>query len=495
MTDDRPRGRGRDGGERGASRYRPPQQRSAQRPTERARTSDPARETAFDVLREVAESDAYANLVLPGLLRQRRVVGRDAAFATELAYGTLRWRGRYDAVIAVAADRDPATLDAPLLDALRLGTHQLLAMRVPAHAAVSQTVGLVRSRVGAGPAQLANAVLRRIAAATPEEWDARLVEGVTDEVERLARTASHPAWVVRALRQALVADGRPAEELADLLAADNAAPHVTLVARPGLSDRDDLLARLEGAEPGRWAPTAVRLAGGAPGDVPGIAQGRVAVQDEGSQLVALALAAAPVEGPAAATPEAWLDLCAGPGGKAGLLGALAAQRGATLVANEVQPHRAELVRRTLAALPSGVVTVRVGDGRTDLDPGRYSRVLVDAPCTGLGALRRRPESRWRRTPSDLAGLGGLQRELLAAALDATAPGGVVAYVTCSPHVAETRLVVQDVLAKRDGVTLLDATDALRAVAPDLPLGPGPHAQLWPHVHGTDAMHLTLLRRA
>lgn len=477
------------GRQRGAARVENRGARSAQAPARRARTSDHAREAAFDVLRQVADSDAYANLVLPPLLRARRITGRDAALATELTYGTLRLRGRYDAVLAVAADRPVGELDPPLLDVLRLGAHQLLGMRIPAHAAVSQTVALARARVGAGPAQLVNAVLRRVAATPADEWWDRVAPG--DEVESLAVRYSHPAWVVRALRQALLADGRPADELVALLEADNAPPTVTLVARPGLSDRDTLLGSLPDAEPGRWAPTAVRLAGGDPAAVPGVAQGHVAVQDEGSQLVALALAAVPVD---VAGDEAWLDVCAGPGGKAGLLGALAAERGATLVANELQPHRAELVRRAVAALDS--VEVRVGDGREvgRVEPDRYARVLVDAPCTGLGALRRRPESRWRRRPSDVPALGDLQRSLLEAALDATVPGGVVGYVTCSPHVAETRVVVADVVAGRQDVELLDAPAALRAVAPDLPLGPGPHAQLWPHVHGTDAMHLTLLRR-
>ncbi|MCV2394604.1 RsmB/NOP family class I SAM-dependent RNA methyltransferase [Actinotalea sp. M2MS4P-6] len=489
MSDGRRDARGR---ERGAARASHQGRRSGQRPAERARSGDPAREVAFDVLREVAAGDAYANLVLPPLLRRRGIRGRDAAFATELTYGTLRLRGRYDAVLAIAADRPVAELDPPLLDVLRLGAHQVLGMRVPAHAAVSETVALARSRVGAGPAQLVNAVLRRVADTPAEDWWVRLGE-TGDEVERLAVLHSHPAWVVRGLRQALLADSRPAEDLPALLEADNAAPVVTLVVRPGLADRDAVLAALPGAEPGRWAPTAIRLAGGDPRDAPGMRDGYVAVQDEGSQLVTLALARVPLEGGLGDTE--WLDLCAGPGGKSGLLGALAAQRGATLVANEVQPHRADLVRATVRALPN--VEVHVGDGRGlgAAEPGRFARVLVDAPCTGLGALRRRPESRWRRTPSDLGFLGGLQRELLASALDAVAPGGVVGYVTCSPHVAETRLVVEDVVKRRDDVTLLDATEALRAVAGGLDLGPGPHAQLWPHVHGTDAMHLTLLRRA
>lgn len=486
-------GRDRAGRERGPARASGrPAPRTAQAPSQRRRGGDPARTAAFDVLRQVADSDAYANLVLPPLLRDRRLTGRDAAFATELAYGTLRLRGRHDAVIALAASRPVEKIDPPVLDLLRLGVHQLLAMRVPAHAAVSETVALARAAVGTGASQFVNAVLRQVAAAQVEDWLARVAEAAPDDVARLAAVHSHPAWVVRALRQALAGDGHDATELEDLLAADNAAPAVTLVARPGLAGRDDVVASAAEARPGRWTPTAVVLPGGDPADVPGVREGRVGVQDEGSQLVALALvAAAPVR-----PDERWLDLCAGPGGKSALLGAVAAQHAGHLVAVEVQPHRAELVRRSTAAIPAGTVSVRTGDGRDvgAQEPGTYDRVLVDAPCTGLGALRRRPESRWRRSTADLPVLGQLQRDLLGSALDAVRPGGLVAYVTCSPHVAETRLVVDDVLRRRDDVEQLDAREAVRAVAGEIPLGEGPAVQLWPHVHGTDAMHLALLRR-
>lgn len=449
------------------------------------------------MLREVDGSDAYANLVLPPLLRTRGITGRDAAFATELAYGTLRMRGTYDAVVGLVSDRPVERIDPPLLDVLRLGVHQLLGMRVPAHAAVSETVALARSAVGAGPAQMVNAVLRKVAATPSDAWLERVAEAAgEDETERLAAVHAHPGWVVRALRQALAADGRDVAELADLLAADNRAPAVTLVARPGLAERDAVVASAPGARPGAWTQTAVVLDGGNPLDVPGVREGTVGVQDEGSQLVALALAAVPIDPPAQDGGERWLDLCAGPGGKAALLGALGAGIGAHVVANEVAEHRVRLVRQSVQAV-APAVDVRHGDGRRagDDEPATYDRVLVDAPCTGLGALRRRPESRWRRAPADLGPLGTLQRDLLAAALDAVRPGGVVAYVTCSPHVAETVLTVRDVLKRRGDVEQLDAREAVRAVAgEDVPLGPGPHVQLWPHVHGTDAMHLTLLRR-
>ena len=505
----RPAGQGQDGQHRDAAgRQRPasrqgPRDRTAAAPSARRRSSDPARTAAFDVLRTVAESDAYANLVLPPLLRERGIRGRDAGFATELAYGTLRLRGRYDAVLAQCTGRSLDQVDPPVLDALRLGAHQLLGMRVPPHAAVSETVGLVREQVGAGPAQFVNAVLRAVSREPLDVWLERIGDAAdpagSDAVARLSAVDSHPAWVTRALREALVGHGRPADELGALLAADNEAPRVSLVARPGLLDRDDLLAAAgPDATPGRWSPTAVTLAGGGdPAGLSAVRAGRAGVQDEGSQLVALALADAPLDGPDAR----WLDLCAGPGGKAALLAALAGERGARLVANEVQPHRARLVRQAVAAAPDGSVEdVRVGDGREvgDAEPGGYDRVLLDAPCTGLGALRRRPESRWRRTPSDLAQLTALQRDLLGSALRAVRVGGVVAYVTCSPVLAETQLAVVDATraARKAGldVEVLDAPAVLHDIAPGLDLPARPDAQLWPHAHGTDAMHLTLLRR-
>ncbi len=493
MADERGRGSGRSGGSR---------KRSLQRPSERSRSTDPARLSAYTVLRAVADG-AYANLELPKVLRDRAIRGRDAAFATELAYGAIRMQGFYDQVVAVAADRALTSIDPAVLDTLRLGAHQLLGMRVPSHAAVDETVGLARTVNGAGAAGFVNAVMRRISERELDAWTERVVpDGASPAA--LAVRYSHPEWVVKAMRAALLGHGAATAEtvdasLADLLRADNEPALVSLVARPGLCDLDELLDA--GARRSRLSPFGAVLPGGDPGGIAAVREGRAAVQDEGSQLVALALAAAPVE---VAGPERWLDLCAGPGGKAGLLATLAARQGADLVANEVSPHRAELVRQTLrpaiafAADLGRSVEVRTEDGREvgESEPAAYHRVLVDAPCTGLGALRRRPEARWRRQPSDLATLGTLQRDLLASALDATAPGGVVAYATCSPHLAETRFVVDDVVKKRSDVERLDTAAVLVGLAAgplDLP-GGGPTAQLWPHLHGTDGMFLALLRR-
>jgi 16S rRNA (cytosine967-C5)-methyltransferase len=444
---------------------------------------DAARIAAFDALRAVDERDAYANLVLPDLLRKRGLSGRDAALATELAYGTLRGRGTYDAVLGTNLDRALSTLDPPVLDALRLGAHQVLSTRIPAHAAVSTAVDLTRNRIGEGPGKLVNAVLRRVSAHDLDSWVELIAPTTsTEPVERLALRYSHPAWIARAMLDSL---GGDVEELGRALAADNERPEVTLVARPGRADVDELL--LAGARPGRWSVYAAVLAEGDPADLAAVRERRAGIQDEGSQLVALALAAVPLAG----SDERWLDMCAGPGGKAALLGGLATQRGARLLAVELQAHRARLVERALRDDPGGH-RVLVADSTEPIpaEPA-FDRVLLDAPCTGLGALRRRPEARWRRQPGEVAGLRSLQVQLLRAAIDAVRSGGVVEYATCSPHLAETTTVASDVLRHRRDVEQLDVRPYLPGV-PDL--GDGPDAQLWPHRHGTDAMYLALFRR-
>jgi 16S rRNA (cytosine967-C5)-methyltransferase len=482
----------------GRERNRGPQRNYTESaPAQRTRRADPARLVAFEVLRAVAAEDAYANLVLPARIRHHRLDKRDAGFATELSYGALRGQGTYDAILARCVDRPLDQLDPAILDALRIGAHQLLAMRVPAHAALDQTVGLARAVIGAGPSSLINAVLRKVTARSLDEWLDLLVEGESDETKVAALRHAHPEWIVRAMRQSLVAHGRPAAEITELLDADNAAPVVNLVALPGLGSLDEALEN--GATPGELVEGSALSSGGDLGRLESVRTGTTRVQDVGSQLVARALAGVDLgAGPAGDGVEAWLDLCAGPGGKAALLGALARERGATLLANEPAPHRAKLVSQALSAVPRDTWKVRTGDGREvgAEQPGSYDRVLVDVPCSGLGALRRRPESRWRRSPKDLTDLAPLQRELLASALAAVRPGGVVAYVTCSPHPAETKAVVADALRKRDDLELLDAGAALDAVSLTGSLGAGHEstAQLWPHIHSTDAMFLALIRK-
>ena len=459
----------------------PPRRPQTRRPPD----VDHARQAALDLLAAVRSRSAYANLTLPGILNDRGLSGRDAALATELAYGACRALGQLDAVIGACCDRPLADLDGPVLDALRLAVYQLLHTRIPDHAAVSVTVDLVRAGPNPGAAGFVNAVLRKVSRHDLAGWIAEIgPDRQADPLGYLALATAHPRWIATALQDALGAkdDEAGLAELESALNADDVPPHVHLLAKPGRISQDELMIAAAG-DRAKYSPFGVYLPTGDPGRISAIVDGRAAVQDEGSQLVALALAGAPLEG----KDERWLDLASGPGGKAALLGAWAAQVGARVDAVEVTPHRADLVRKAVAGLP---VAVHTADGRDPgLPEGGFDRVLLDAPCTGLGALRRRPEARWRRQQSDVAPLVRLQRELLASAAKLVRPGGLVAYVTCSPHLSETT----GVIARRPAdLELIDARPYLPGV-PDL--GAGPTIQLWPHRQGTDGMFLALMRRS
>lgn len=448
------------------------------------------REIALEILVAVDVTHAYANLTLPRLLRTSRLPVRDRAFATELTYGTLRAQGTLDRLLTPHLNRPLADLDPEVRAALRLGAYQLWRTRVPVYAAVAQTVALVPNRVHG----LVNAVLRKVATAM-DRPDPLGVAELADPLDRLAVQTAHPRWIVGAYHDAL---GGDLAETAVALAADDARPTVHLVALPGRLTADELAVE-SGGRASQLSPYAVYLdAGGDPGQLPSVRSGAARVQDEGSQLCALALhrALSPagvaagrlyadelLAPPPAAGPI--LDLAAGPGGKAALLAALESGR-RDVIAADVRPHRARLVRG------SGVAAVVVSDGRQPpFAPGSAEAVLLDAPCTGLGALRRRPEARWRRRPADLADLVPLQHALLASALELVRPGGLVAYVVCSPHLDEA--VVEP--ERRAGFDVLDVPGLLGLDASARAGDTGRRRlQLWPHRHGTDAMSMTLLRR-
>jgi 16S rRNA (cytosine967-C5)-methyltransferase len=480
--------------QRGRGRPRPGPQSGGRSGPRRATRADPVRRVAYDVLAAVGERDAYANLLLPALLRERGIEGRDAALATELTYGTLRGRQTYDSILDLCSDRPARDIDPPVREVLRLGAHQLLATRVASHAAVATSVDLAKDVVGMRPAGFVNAVLRRVSTRDLDGWlEIITPDRSADPAGYLAAAYGYPRWIVTAFADAL---GGDLEETEATLKAGNVRPQTTLVAIPGISEPAELTAGDGEPSPAPLSPFGVILPGGDPATVPAVADGRAFVQDEASQLVALALAHAPVDqaGP-------WLDLCAGPGGKAALLAGLAGQAspGTHLIGADLRPHRAGLTGEHLRRLP-GAAAIAADGRRGAWRPGSFARVLADVPCSGLGALRRRPEARWRKSPEDVEGLVPLQRELLENAVATARPGGVVGYVTCTPHQDETEGVVAAVLAARDDVTVLDApavlAGALGRPVPGVTRGPdGRYVQLWPHRHGTDALFLALLRRA
>jgi 16S rRNA (cytosine967-C5)-methyltransferase len=447
-------------------------------------TVTPARLVAAQLLQRVDETDAYANILLPQLIAQQRLDSRDAGLAQELAFGTLRRRNTLEEICLVAANRPRSDLDEGTLRLLALGAYQLLLTRIPSHAAINESVEIAKKTGQAKASGLINAVLRKVMAKTWDEWLAELEANAKTETERLSLRYSHPEWMVSALKLALVADGRAAE-LERLLEADNESPLVNLVALPGRKAPSD--SRLE-RHPS--SPIGYELAEGNPANLGSVLAGDMRVQDAGSQLVALSVVAAKKVD----ADEQWLDLCAGPGGKAVLLAALAAQSGATLTANEPSIHRAKLVRDSLEHA-GFKLKVTEADGR-DVR-GSFDRILIDAPCTGLGALRRRPESRWRKDPKDVKQLTQLQLELVEAAWRNLKPGGTLVYSTCSPHPAETTGVIEAALKQFSATAeLLNATEIVGSVEPNLRLTPGRRTvQLWPHRDSTDAMFIAILRKS
>ena len=505
----------------------------------------------------------------------------EKGFITDCVYGTLRWQGFADAVISAACKRDKSKISADVLDILRLGTYRTLFTSEKTYAVVNSSVEIAKKRTGRGSAGFVNAVMRKIALRSRKEWESlltsRIAKNCTDK--RLAVRASHPEWIVEELRKSYekagydwekirktrekselgqvsadssgksVAGGSVADEtvaadmtsadpisadpIAAMLEADNAAPSVTLCARPGLAEPDEILENMPKnvlCERGKYSPYALKIKKGGVNAIEAVKKGLAGVEDEGSQIAALALVNAPVEvlvnvpvnapievsekaagisikaakieasesSKALKISEKWLDMCAGPGGKTALLGACAAQRNATLTANEPSEHRAKLVRENCSALPAGTLEkVYERDGRElgRMFPETFDRILVDAPCSGLGSLRRRAEARWRKNRSDIKQLAEIQRGLLLSAAGAVRKGGVIAYVTCSPALAETREIVDYALSERSDLQRLDAAAVIRGFAPDIPLpDSGGDVQLFEHIHDTDQMFVALLRK-
>lgn len=454
------------------------------------RAVDATREVVFDVLSDVELNGAYANIALPRAIRSRHLNKQDAAFATNLCYGTLRLQGRWDAILSQCMDRAPEVAVQILL---RMGTHQLLAMRTPPHAAINETVMLTRHVVGTGASGFVNAVLRRVSERSLKEWQEALKakHGQTNSVGFLSDWFSHPRWIIRAFVDALRYHGRSQRDLIAVLKADNEPADVALVARDISINalRSDIGRGKLASAPGHLVDSAVILKGGDPGRIFAVQDGIAGVQDEGSQLVARTFAAAPIEG----NDGRWLDMCAGPGGKSATLVARNPQ--VTVFANELHEHRLDLVADSVAPWADRV-QLRLGDGVDigDEQPDSFDRVLIDAPCTGIGALRRRPEARWKKDAGDALDLVKLQLSLLESGWRALRPGGVLGYSTCSPYLPETTGVVETFLAGRDDVDVLDARELASSQANFAIVGEGPFLQLWPDLHKSDSMFLALMRK-
>lgn len=446
----------------------------ARRNTFKSPKPDAVRLLVYDILKEVNRSDGYSNLLLPQALTASNFEQRDKGFATELLYGTLRMQGRHDYIAAEVSDRPWSEVDSGIVDVVRLGAHQLFEMRVPSHAAVSATVELARKVLGESKASFVNALLRKMSAQSLDQWLAP-AHLISDPIERLSIIHSHPEWIVSAYFDLL----RDFTEVESLLCANNLAATPTIVWWPGRSSAEELISL--GAHPTKYSDYGMKF-DGVPSTLEAVRHRRAGVQDEGSQLVAQIFAKV------VSKTDDWLDLCAGPGGKAALLSSLAKESGKKFTANEISAPRAKLVEQVI-----GGARLLVGDGREIATLGqKYGAILADVPCTGLGALRRRPEVRWRRTVADLRELTQLQRELSGAAISVLEEGGYFGYATCSPHLAETSIAVTDILRKHPELELVDLQPhlppELKSAMRDKSLS------LWTHRHETDAMFLAVFRK-
>ncbi len=438
-----------------------------------------ARATAARVLERVATDAAFADLALEAELAGRKLAPRDSALATELVFGTLRWQRYLDWILAPHAKRRLASLDARVLAILRMTAYQLVFLeRVPPFAAVNDAVTLAPLTPGVKP--FVNAVLRAFARRGARE---REPAPPRDATEALATRCSFPTWLAARWGARY---GR--EDAEALMRAMNERPPLTLRANTLRVTREALAARLaaeEGlaARPTRWAPEGLVVGpGGAPGAWRAFAEGLFAVQDEASMLVARLLAPAP-----GATIA---DVCAAPGTKTTHLAQLMEDRGRVL-AFDPQPARLARVREATARL--GIKCIEPLDGTVEaLAPGfreACDGVLVDAPCSNLGVLRRNPDVKWRREPAELAASAERQRRILGAAAAMVKPGGRLVYATCSLEPEENEGVIAPFLA---------AHPEFRRDPPaefPLPLDSDGTLRCLPHRHGTDGFTAIRFRRS
>ncbi len=420
------------------------------------------RSVALRVLRRVVEHGGYSNLATPAALDRAGLSAAERGLASELAYGTLRRLLRIDWVLAGRLDRPLGRTPSRALALLRLGTYQLLFTRIPPHAAVSETVALAGSRERG----FVNAVLRRVAS-DPPSWPSGSSDADVSVRSGLAR------WAIGELRRQL---GDEAEEAADALAQRAPLTVRTNTCRTTVADLERALADASvEATRGGIHPDSLVIGAGAPAELPGFAEGWFAVQDQASSFVVRALGARP--------GELILDACAGPGGKTGHIACLAAPTG-RVVAADVSPTRSRLVRDQLSRLGLRA-HVLAQDSRRPALRGSFDRVLVDAPCSGIGAARRRPELLWRPRKEELPALARLQVSLASSATELLRPGGRLVYAVCTFPRAETDAACEALLRRRPDL------EPAEIQGPD---GSEHQVRLWPHRHGADAMFVAAFRR-
>ena len=428
----------------------------------------------YELISQVNRDGAFANIRLPELLKKSKLSANDRNLATEMSYGTLRMQGLMDYLAGKFTDRPFNELDPKIQDLLRMGIYQLNQMRIPDHAAVSETVEVARQVAGDSKAIYINAILRKVSSNT---FDLTELDNLP-VVEKLSVKHSHPIWIVNAFYDQL----KDWDLVEQLLIADNKSTRPDIVCWPGKSNEEEFMKlgahKIDNLINGYSID-------GIPSDFAPIIERRSGVQDRGSQIVVEDFIATWKPG------LKWLDMCAGPGGKAAYLFHYlnSIEENPSFLANEPVPHRAELVKRVIG----NDVVVSIDGRNASLFKDTFDRILVDAPCTGLGALRRRPEARWRRKFTDLKDLVSIQHDLLESAYRLLNPKGVIAYVTCSPHISETKAQVANFLADHEDVKILDIASLAKANKSGL--NSDGTVQLWTHKDQSDCMFIAFLQKS
>lgn len=462
---------------------------------------NPARVIAYKVLKRVSENKAYTNIVLQKTLNKQIINKIDLALVTELTNGTIRNQYLYHKIIEHAANRSLLKISKDISYILCLGAHQILSMRTSNYAAVDQSIILLKKIIKGNTASIgfANAVLRKISQLKKEDWISLLVKNINDPLERLSLKYSHPQWITEAIWDSMQLHGRSFHELPLVLKSNNVRPFVNFVL---LDNNADLynVACIE--EKNKIVKNAYNWKKGRVENIPGFLKGHSRIQDVGSQLSVRTLCQAkPIK-----ENEKWLDLCSGPGGKITLLSAISQAKKVHITAVEIHKHRANLVKNALKIFDKSLYKIKIEDGRSygQKNSNCYDRVLVDAPCTGIGSLRRKPEIRWLKEESIIKDLNILQKELLLSAFKAAKIGGVIAYVTCSQHLLETYGVVSWLLKQYPGAKLLNTIKVMQDASGKDFLYKNPPtsffnekenvAQLWSDTHMADSMFCALLTK-
>jgi len=442
------------------------------------------RELACEILLRVDLQKSYADVLLDRTLKARPLAELDRALLTELVYGTLRWRGKIDAEIGRHLQRPLEKADGALRNLLRLAVYQLLFLdKIPEYAAVNEAVELARSRRGAKAAGFVNGVLRNF---LRDKSHRAAPNPAAQSIDEVAAEYSHPAWLVRRWSEEF-----GPEAARELMRANNERAPLCLRVNALRCGRAELLKRFADAgieaAAGAHSPQAVLLrCAGAVENLPGFSAGLFQVQGEASQLVGFLLAPRP--------GERVLDLCAAPGGKTAHLAELMEDRGELIAIDKSAPG-IEKIRENLARLGIGCARAVPADAAAELpglEPESFDRILLDAPCSGLGTLRAHPEIKWQRTQSDIRRLARLQAQLLRRAAVYLKPGGVMVYATCTLSRPENEENIENFLAQRREFELQQAASYLPLQA--RPMARDRFYQALPQRDGSDGFFAARLRK-